>query len=475
METRKVSATEGPGPKWRDVLQSRMVRRALPALLAGLGVVLACTGPGTDVELEGDEAEETREEPARPDGRLTSEEQERVGPGNWRRARQQMAPENLTEEQLAEIERLEALGYVGGSRDVPETGVTRHDGEAAQPGINLYTSGHGPVAFLVDMDGNELHRWRHDYRDAFPDYPADRPLDLAMAWWCWVHLYENGDLLALFNGAGIVKVNARSELIWAHQNRAHHDLAVADDGTIYVLTKVAHIVPYVHETEPIVEDFVVLMSPGGDTLRSFSILEAFAETEFKDAWRSRHKSGDVMHTNSIEILDGRLVDRIPAFKAGNLLLSIPKAHLIAVVDSKTEKIVWAKKFRKLHDVQIVGDGNILQFDNRGKGGQSRALETDPETLEILWEFPGDQREPLRSGLMGAVQRLENGNTLVTESEGGRVIEVAPDGRVVWEFYTPHRAGDEGEFIASICRMKRLPADFGDSFTSSPVKSSDSQR
>jgi hypothetical protein len=60
--------------------------------------------------------------------------------------------------------------------------------------------------------------------------------------------------------------------------------------------------------------------------------------------------------------------------------------------------------------------------------------------------------------MGAVQRLPNGNTLVTESEGGRVIEVTRDGEIVWEFHTPHRAGDEDEFIATIGRMRRLPPD-----------------
>ncbi len=456
-----------------------MTRSALPALLAGLAVVLACsqpprnTGSGAATPNAGSDAarpRETSEQQVRRGTRLTEEEQQRVGPGNWRRAPQRQDPGELTPEQQAAIERLEALGYARGSRTTVVSGVTRYERDAVQPGINLYTSGHAAEALLIDLEGNELHRWRLDFRDAFPDYPADKPITTSMAWWCWIHPFDNGDLLALYSGAGIVKVNARSELLWGRRNRAHHDLAVADDGTIYVLTKANHIVPHVHETEPITEDFVTVMSPDGAIGKSFSVLDAFAGTEFADAWRSRRKSGDLLHTNAIEILDGRVADRVPELRRGHLLLSIPIPELVVVVDPESEKVVWARKFRSLHDVQIVGDGTFLAFDNRGAGGDSRALEMDPATMDVAWEYRGSQQEPLVSYLMGAVQRLPSGNTLVTESEGGRVIEVTPDGRIVWEFYTPHRAGDDGEFIASICRMKRLPRDFARSFTSSQFHS-----
>ncbi len=456
-------------------------RSALAVLLAGLGAVSACnkrpsdtaSGPATPVVgPDAVQPRETREEQVRRGDRLTEEEEQRVGPGNWRRAQQREDSEQLTPEQRAAIERLEALGYARGSRETLASGITRYEREAAQPGINLYTSGHAAEALLIDMEGSELHRWRYDFRDAFPDYLADKPTRTSMAWWCWIHLFDNGDLLALYSGAGIVKVNARSELLWGHRIQAHHDLAVARDGSIYVLTKANHMVPHVHETEPITEDFVTEISPNGAIGKSFSVLEAFSGTEFADAWRSSLESGDLLHTNAIEILDGRVADRVPEFKRGNLLLSIPKPQLVVVVDPETEKVVWARKFRSLHDVQIVGDGTLLVFDNRGAGDGSRALEMDPATMDILWEYRGDQEEPLRSNLMGGVQRLANGNTLVTESEGGRVIEVTPDGRIVWEFYTPHRAGDDGEFIASICRMNRLPRDFAKSFTSAQLHPSD---
>ena len=36
-----------------------------------------------------------------------------------------------------------------------------------------------------------------------------------------------------------------------------------------------------------------------------------------------------------------------------------------------------------------------------------------------------------------MQRLANGNTLITESVNGRAFEVTADGRIVWEFLAPH--------------------------------------
>jgi hypothetical protein len=61
-------------------------------------------------------------------------------------------------------------------------------------------------------------------------------------------------------------------------------------------------------------------------------------------------------------------------------------------------------------------------------------------------------------MCGAATRLPNGNTLATESDRGRAIEVTPDGDTVWEYLNPKRAGDRGELVATLFEMIRLPAD-----------------
>jgi hypothetical protein len=52
--------------------------------------------------------------------------------------------------------------------------------------------------------------------------------------------------------------------------------------------------------------------------------------------------------------------------------------------------------------------------------------------------------------------LDNGNTLITESCAGRAFEVSRNGTVVWEFFSPHRAGDRGELVAALFDVIRLP-------------------
>ena len=76
-----------------------------------------------------------------------------------------------------------------------------------------------------------------------------------------------------------------------------------------------------------------------------------------------------------------------------------------------------------------------------------------------WSFAGSDEIPFYSESCGTAQRLPNGNTLVTESDGGRAFELTAGGQLVWEFYNPHRAGEQQEFIATLFEMLRLPEDF----------------
>ena len=48
---------------------------------------------------------------------------------------------------------------------------------------------------------------------------------------------------------------------------------------------------------------------------------------------------------------------------------------------------------------------------------------------------------------------------MVESRTGRAFEVTPGGDRVWEFYGPHRTGENEEFVAAICRTTRLAVDF----------------
>jgi outer membrane protein assembly factor BamB len=335
------------------------------------------------------------------------------------------------------------------------------DPAAVAPGLNLYTSGHAAEALLMDREGSVLHRWRYPLRRLWPDLAAD-PANAKLEYWRRVHLFPNGDLLGIYEGLGIVKLDARSNVLWSWRGGIHHDLEVLPNGEIWVLDREGKVLPRIHPEKGVLEDLVTVLGPNGRRLRRISILESFERSRWASLLARMPRQGDIFHTNTLEVLDGRFAARHPAFRRGNLLVSVLKLDTLAILDPDREEVVWARtgSWRRQHQPTFLANGRLLLFDNMGPGqNRSRVIELDPLTGEIAWQFGGSPEIDFFSKTLGSCQRLPNGNTLVTESENGRVLEVAPSGRIVWELYNPHRAGDQGELVAVVFEMLRLPPDF----------------
>jgi len=402
---------------------------------------------------------------------------EALNSGRWRPLRTAGPDAALTAEQRAQIAQLEAIGYLAGSAPARESrGVTRHDASPAFRGLNFYTSGHAPVAVLTDMAGTVLHTWRKAFREVWPNYPV-KDSHFGIPYWRRACLFENGDVLAIFEGLGIIKVDKDSRLVWANPCHAHHDIEVIDNGDIYVLGREAHVVDFVDMKRPILEDYVVVLDAEGNEKKRVSVLQALEYSRFRGLRPAAPGgNGDIFHTNTLEVLNGAAAQRNPVFRAGNVLLSLLMLDAIAVLDMEQERIVWAKRgtFRRQHDPQILANGNLLLFDNRGLPMRSRILEFDPADMSLVWSYAGTEAEPFYSHACGVCQRLPNGNTLITETDNGRAFEVTQDGEVVWEFHNPERAGEDQEYIAALFEVNRLPADFPIAWTargnSSPEES-----
>lgn len=382
---------------------------------------------------------------------------EAAGPGKWRRVRSPSAP--LTDEQRALMAELEAIGYADGTREISgERVITVHDASRAQPGLNLWTSGHGAEAFLSTMAGEVVHRWAKPYAEVWEDEPV-RPGAKGVNHFRRVHLDEGGGLFAIFEGRGILALDRDSNLLWANQNGAHHDMEPLGEGRVAVLTRSSRMMPELSEKRPILEDRISILASDGSTERELSLIEAFERSPFKELWRANRASpaGDLFHTNSLELLDGSAAH--PAFSAGRWLVSMREISILAVVDMSLGEVVWAHQgaFRAQHDATIVPGGNLLIFDNGGAGRRlSRVVELDlRDDGRESWLVAGSPTFPLWSATLGTAQRLPNRNTLITESDGGRAVEVTPEGEVVWEMYNPHRAGEDGSYIAALFEVKRI--------------------
>lgn len=386
----------------------------------------------------------------------------------WGRSRGAAPAGELSAEQQAAILELEALGYVDGvAAPTQASGVTVHDRERACEGLNLIVSGHAPFAELIDMQGRRLHAWSTDFDTAFPDFPLGERSNIGRKYWRRVVLRPRGELFVIHEGMGAALLDRESRVLWSVPNRAHHDAAFDAEGRIHLLTREAQFHPRFGIEAPVLLDYVTVLSPDGQRLKHLSIDQAYLNSKFPAPDAVHNRKGDVYHTNAIKLLDGRLADRIPAFARGNLLLSFRNLDRLAVLDPEAERIVWVAEgdWDDQHEPVVLETGHILLFDNKGgegPGGRSRVLEIDPMTLQVVWQYQGTAELPFDSDILGSCSRLPNGNTLAVESVHGRAIEVTPEGRIVWEYLNPERAGEHDEFIAVIPDLQRIdPAALAD--------------
>lgn len=323
----------------------------------------------------------------------------------------------------------------------------------------------GTEALLINMRREVVHRWAIPFSHVWPQptHLKRRVPDLLFCFFAF-HLYPNGDLLVVFHGkhspigCGLAKLDKDSRVLWAYAGPTHHDVEVAEDGTIFAIEQHrANELPKRLEgiPTPCHVDKLVVLSPNGEPMREpIPILEAFVDTpyaELLEAVKSpvtRHESppgssapkieydfmtGDPLHTNSVRVLRPEMAARFPLFKPGQVLVSIRNLATLAVIDPALGKVVWAARgpWVAQHDAQFLANGHLLLYDNLGVAGGSRVLEYDPQRQSLPWCCAGPPEKPFFSSERGMCQRLPNGNTLIANTEGGEIVEVTKEKKIVW--------------------------------------------
>jgi len=394
----------------------------------------------------------------------------------------------LTQEQQEMIQQLESLGYLAAADDSParsgSTPAITYDETKLAQGINFVVSSHGREAYLMDSDGEILHRWSH--HAIRPKKKRSTKKILKMWYIRKAHLLPSGEILAIlgfphdkdapkdFRRIGMLKLDRDSNTVWEYSGKAHHGVDVTEDGTILVLTHEAHLNPFIHESNPVLEDYVAFLDADGSEFRNVSVLDCLKNanaTELIARMRALAEdgNGDILHTNSLEIVGEKLASRLPNVNPDHVLISMREIDAIAILDLERQVAVWTATgaFRAQHHATVLEDGNILIFDNQGPGEDYSAVrEYFPETMSEVWSYIGSPDRPFHSATVGATYRLLNGNTLIIEGKKGRAFEVTPEREIVWEYLNPHRLHDDR--IARIWDLQRLDPDFPLAWLERPV-------
>ena len=371
---------------------------------------------------------------------------------------------------ISSVKRIKSLPYVAwvpAKDSIDKTGVIRHDAEFAFDGLNLYTSQTSPEAYLIDMRGNVVHRRTNDI-------PGGND-------WDYVEMCDDGDLLVNAKDQMLIRLDWDSSVRWKIKLRFHHDMSFGEDRKIYAITREDKLVFWNWIPVPILSDYIVVLSPTGEIGKKVYLYDLVKEqipphrifdiyrgilnprtlmkilhTKIMTNYTLRNGEScfDVMHTNSIEIMDRD----IEGFcKKGDWLISIRELDFIGVLDPAREEFIWRwgpGELRRQHHPTLLENGNVLIFDNGRGRGFTRIVELNPLNKEIVWEYTSEPREKFYSKLGGCCYRLPNGNTLITESDKGYVFEITRAGKIVWEFYDPNVKPKENK-RGMVYRMTRI--------------------
>ncbi|MHC4824892.1 MAG: arylsulfotransferase family protein [Planctomycetota bacterium] len=354
----------------------------------------------------------------------------------------------------ADIARLQQLGYVDymevedGSR--PSGGVI-HDAQSMQKGMNLLSIHKLCSARLVDAEGSILHEW-------------SRPGKV----WGHADLQQDGSILVPTveeDGSFLVKLDWRNRLVWRLPFAAHHDVEVLPDGRIATLTFRWREMPQISKDAEVRDEHLLLLDAEGNRLAEYSLtemLDAAPEWEFLEVEPAKVKGGrdriDLLHANSVVWMRPGWVEWNPLFAEGNVLISMRHQNRVALLRPETGELLWSWGLGEMlgqHDATVLPNGHVLIFDNGLGRGWSQVLEVDPTTDAIVWQWQAPQRDGFYTMARGAAQRLENGNTLLVDSDHGHAFEITAAGEVVWEYYQP----GSGDRVPAIVRMKRFPLDY----------------
>jgi hypothetical protein len=115
-----------------------------------------------------------------------------------------------------------------------------------------------------------------------------------------------------------------------------------------------------------------------------------------------------------------------------------------------------------HDCEPLPNGNITLFANginTTTNPFSRAIELDPRTSKIVWQYRAKPTYTFFSPHISGTQRLKTGNTLICEGQWGRLFEVTPEGEIVWEYVSPFMGADRnGDPSNEVFRAYRYAED-----------------
>lgn len=332
-------------------------------------------------------------------------------------------------------------------------GLTGVDRGQTFGGYTLFCPLTSDVAYLIDIDGKEIHSWKLPGRigrharllpngnlavNTLRPAPSQTTKDGGPFPFPFFNKYGGGIMSELDLNGKVVRQFT--------DPFAHHDQYHFGDGRI-LYTALEALSP---------EDSAAVIGgvPGSEVdgiVYADTINEVDAEGRLTWQWKvsERLPRAEFPLQPHYTREHYPLINSVLPMRDGkHVLASMRSVSAVVIIEKSTGNIVWklaSDVVAQQHNATELDTGNILIFDNGAfREGESitysRAIEVDRESKKIVWEYRDhSQMHNFFTPFMGSAQRLANGNTLLCESAFGRLFEVTPKGEVCWEYINTHFA------------------------------------
>jgi len=341
---------------------------------------------------------------------------------------------------------------------------------------------------LVRRDGSVVAKWPLKFSEIFKD-TSHIHLPPQTDWNIDVHgalVLPDGSVVFNFEYGGLVKIDRFNQVVWTLPRETHHSVETAKDGGFWVCARRFHPQGSRSAFEPFQtpynEDTILKVSEDGKVVREISVPKLFYDNGLESLLTSTGDyflkemawDGEIVHLNKVGELSPNLAGKFPMFQAGDLIISLRKYNLLAVLSPKTRRIKWWRigPWVRQHDPEFTKSGTIIIFDNNAYrtafGGElsqdksllsipraSKILSFNPNTGEIQNIYGQRKGQELLSVLRGKVQATPDNGLLITEFEGGRVFQTDAQGQIVWQYINRY---DE-DHVAEITEARLYPADY----------------
>ena len=259
-----------------------------------------------------------------------------------------------------------------------------------------------------------------------------RDYGTAGTWFC--AFFDDGKI-AIANSNSLTFYSPEMKKLWQKTMHVHHKLTLTEDQK-YLLVMSSEILT--DKRGRVRGDLIHKIDFNGKIIASLSLGKnlMLAPQPFEwDKFSLVDTPLEVTHLNSIKEIPQTEIPVKGIYKSAKYIIN-DTSQGIFLLDERLQilrEINYSTlpNISRLHDVQVLPNGHLLVFSNghEDKNGRYSSVdEIDLEQKKTTWRYIGKPPKSFYAYCCGGMQRLENGNTLITSLES--IFETTPSGKIV---------------------------------------------